>query len=500
MVYLLAGVLIFANAFFVLIEFALMRVRPARVEVMARKGNPRALAVQEILGRFDEYLAALQLCMTVIALALGAVAEPVIAEQLRARFASWAGSLPPSWLRMFSFFVAVSSLAVVEIILAELIPRAVAIHYAEPIAIFGARPLRALTQFLRLPIRFMTACSKGLLALFGLKPAAEAEHSVSVDEMRVLLGETHEKGAMPLERLLLLENLFDFATAKVSDAMRPRERISFLSLERPWAENLALIRSKRFTRFPLCEKDLDSVIGYVHLKDLILKDGGAEPDLRKLRRDIFEVSDGEPLEKLLKTMPAKGIHAAIVRDAAKQVTGILTLEDIVEELIGEVHDEFDKPSSWDSGGLFSRSAVEANLPTGDRRTAVRHLLAKLKALRPSLDAEGAFTAVWDRELKFASAVGRGVMVPHARLSGLGEPLIAVGRYAKPAPFPTPDGVAVRLVFLVLSPAEMPIIQLKILQRIASLVTNENIRRKLWRAKTDEALFTLLSTADTLLAS
>ena len=500
MVYLLAAVLIALNAFFVLMEFALMRVRPARVEILARRGNVRALAVQGILGRFDEYLAAMQLCMTVIALALGAVTEPAIAEQLRGHFVAWAAFLSPSWLRVLSFSVAVSVLAGVQIILAELIPRAVAIHYAEPIAIYGARPLRLLAQLLRLPIRLMTVCSKGLLGLFGLKSAAEAENSVSNDEMRVLLGETQEKGAMPLERLLLLENLFDFATAKVSDAMRPRDRVSFLSLEKPWAENLAMIRDKRFTRFPLCEKDLDTVIGYIHLKDLILQEGGLEPDLKKLRRDVFEVSDCEALEKLLKTMPDKGIHVAIVRDGLKRVAGILTLEDIVEELIGEVHDEFDRPSAWDSGGLFARSAVDANLPAGDRRAAVRHLLAKLKALRPTLDEDGAFTAVWDRELKFASAVGRGVLVPHARLAGLGAPLIAVGRYAKPTAFPAPDGVAIRLVFLILTPAESPIIQLKILQRVASLVTNENIRRKLWRAKTDEALFTLLSTADTLLAS
>jgi mannitol/fructose-specific phosphotransferase system IIA component (Ntr-type) len=108
--------------------------------------------------------------------------------------------------------------------------------------------------------------------------------------------------------------------------------------------------------------------------------------------------------------------------------------------------------------------------------------------------------VWERELKFASAVGYGVIVPHARLMGLTEPIIAVGRYAKAAPFPTPDGMPVRLVFLILTPAESPVMQLKILQRIASLVTNENLRRKLWRAKTDEALLEILRTGDTLLAS
>lgn len=500
MVYVLAVVLIAVNAVFVLIEFALMRVRPARVEVLARKGDSRAAAVQEILGRFDEYLAAMQLCMTMIALALGAVAEPEIAARLGGHLESWVGPMPTVWLRMISFSIAVCALAGVQIILAELIPRAVAIHYAEPIAFRGARPLRFLAGLLRLPVHVMTSCSKGLLTLFGLKSAAEAEHTVTVDEMRVLLGETHDKGAMPLERLLLLENLFDFAAAKVSDAMRPRERIAFLSLAKSWPENLDTIMRKRFTRYPLCEEGIDTVIGYVHLKDLVLKGSAAETDLKRLRRDLHEVADSEPLEKLLKIMPDKGIPMALVRDGLSRVAGLLTLEDIIEELIGEVRDEFDQPSVLDSGELFARAAVDANMPAGDRRAAVRFLLGKLASTRTGLDVNAAFDAIWERELKFASAVGRGVLVPHARLPGLPEPLVAVGRYAKPAAFPTPDGVAIRLVFLVLSPAETPVVQLKILQRIASLVTNENLRRKLWRAKTDEALLNLLSTADTLLAS
>ena len=500
MLILLVVVLIAANALFVLMEFALVRVRPARIEVLARKGSRRAVAVQGVLTQLDDYLAACQVGITVLSLTLGWVGEPAVADAVAGALGGLAGTTPPVVFHAAIFALSLAILSWFHIVLGELVPRTIGIQFAELVALWGVLPLVAFAAFLRWPVRFLSMSSKTLLHLVGIKPAAEADHSVTVDEMRVLLGETQERGAMPLERLLLLENLFDFASAKVADAMRPRERISFLSLERPWAENLAVVRSKRFTRLPLCEKDLDSVIGYVHLKDLILKDGGPEPDLKKLRRDIFEVSEAEPLEKLLKTMPDKGIHMAIVRDGLSRVTGILTLEDIVEELIGEVHDEFDKPSSWDSGELFARSAVEANLPAGDRRTAVHHLMAKLKALRPSLDAEAAFSAVWDRELKFASAVGRGVIVPHARLAGLGEPLIAVGRYVKPAPFPTPDGVAVRLVFLILTPAESPIVQLKILQRIASLITNENIRRKLWRAKTDDALFTLLSTADTLLAS
>jgi CBS domain containing-hemolysin-like protein len=501
LILLLIGVLIAINAFFVLVEFALMRVRPARVELLARQGSLRAVAVQEVLGRFDEYLAAMQVCITIISLALGAVGEPAVVDTLNIRFAHLVAGMPVTWLHVLSFAVAVAALAVVQIVLAELVPRAVAMHYAEPIALVGAPPLKILALFLKVPIRLTTAASRGLLRLFGLKPAAEADHTISVEEMRVLLGETQDRGAMPLERLILLENLFDFASAKAAEAMRPREKIAYLSLSRTWAENLAVIRQKRFTRYPLCAgDDLDAALGYVHLKDVLLQDTGAEPDLKRLRRDLYEISEAEPLEKLIKTMPDKGVHMALVRDGQSRVAGLLTLEDIFEELVGEVRDEFGRPRGWADGELFAGAVVEANLPAGDRREAISYLIARLKTARPELDGRTAFEAVWDRELKFASAVGRGVLVPHARLPGLPEPLIAVGRYAKPSSFPTPDSVPVRLVFLILSPAEAPVVQLKILQRIASLVGNENLRRKLWRAKTDDALLEILRTADTLLAS
>jgi len=500
MLILLVAALIAANALFVLMEFALVRVRPARVEILARRGSKRALAVQDILARLDDYLAAIQVGITVIALALGAVGEPAVTAALTARLDSLFSTLPPQWTRFFSFSVAVSALAALQIVLGELVPRAVALNYAEPLALWGARPLKVMAAALRMPIRAMTASSAAILRVFGLKPAAEADHSIGVEEMRILLGETHEKGAMPLERLLLLENLFDFGSAKVSEAMRPRERIAYLSLARTWAENLAVIRDKRYSRYPLCETDLDSAIGYVHVKDLVLEDLGPEPDLKKLRRDLYEVTDAELLEKLLKTMPDRGVHLAIARDGLNRVMGLLTLEDIVEELIGEVRDEFEKTTGWVTGEFFARAAVDANLSTTERKATIRHLMDKMKTANPELDADTAFAAVWERELKFASAVGHGVLVPHARLPGLKAPLIAVGRFPKAPPLPTPDGAPLRLVFLILTPLETPTMQLKVLQRIASLITNETLRRKLLRAKSDDSLLTILRTADTLLAT
>ena len=498
---LLVVALIGANALFVLMEFALVRVRASRIEVLARKGSRRALAVQGALTRLDDYLAACQVGITLLSLTLGYVGEPAIAAAVTGAIGGVTAALPPVAFHALVFALSLAILSWFHIVLGELVPRTLGIQFAEVVALWGILPLMGFKAFLRWPVRFLSASSKGILRLFGVKPAAEADHSVTVDEMRVLLGETQERGAMPLERLLLLENLFDFGSAKVSDAMRPRERIAFLALSRPWTENLAVIRDKRYSRYPLCAaEDLDTAIGFVHIKDLVLEELGPEPDLKKVRRDLYEVPDTELLERLLKTMPDKGVHLAIARDGLNRIMGLLTLEDILEELVGEVRDEFEKVKGWVTGEFFSRAAVDANLPTTERRATIRHLMDKMKAANPELDADTAFAAVWERELKFASAVGHGVLVPHARLPGLKAPLIAVGRFPKPPPLPTPDGSPLRLVFLILTPLDTPTMQLKVLQRIASLITNETLRRKLLRAKTDDSLLMILRTADTLLAT
>ncbi|UPT74203.1 MAG: CNNM domain-containing protein [Elusimicrobiota bacterium] len=501
MLMLLAAALIAANALFVLMEFALVRVRPSRIEVLARKGGRSAIAVQEVLRSLDDYLAACQVGITILSLTLGYVAEPTIAAHVERALHGLTSRLHPTVFHGVVFALSIGVLSWFHIVLGELVPRTLGIQFAEKVSLWGVLPLKAFAAFLKWPVWFLSASSQGILRLFRIKPASEADHSVTVDEMRVLLGETQEKGAMPLERLLLLENLFDFGSARVAEAMRPRERIVFLSLARPWSENLAVIREKRYSRYPLCSTDeLDSAIGYVHVKDLLLEDVGPEPDLKKLRRDLYEIADSEPLEKLLKTLPDKGVHLAVVRDGMNRIVGLLTLEDILEELVGEVRDEFEKVKAWVPGEMFERAAVDANLPTVERKATIRHLMDRMKAANPDLDAETAFAAVWERELKFASAVGHGVLVPHARLPGLKTSLVAVGRWPKAPPLPTPDGAPLRLVFLILTPLETPTMQLKVLQRIASLIMNETLRRKILRAKTDDALLTLLRTADTLLAT
>lgn len=501
---LISFVLLAANAVFVLMEFALVRVRASRIEMLARKGSSRALKVQQILGSLDEYLAAIQVGITVISLALGWIGEPALADLIHAALRRLGLQVSQVTLHAASFGAGLVLLSFLHIVFGELIPRTIGIQKADAVSLWGAYPLQLFRTVLSLPVGLMSWTSTTLLGLFGLKSAAHSETVLSEEEMRILLGETQEKGALPLERLLLLENLFDLGSAKVAEAMQAREKVVFLSLAKSWEENLAVIRARRFSRYPLCEKDtLDSVIGMVHLKDLVVRadalgpDG--TPDLKRLRRDLVEVADTDSLEKLLKSFPDKGVQMALVRDRLGHVSGILTLEDIEEELVGEIHDEFDLPQAWSLMNVVVPGAVVVGLQADDRRAAVTQLMDRLAAAEPNLKRDEALHTVWEREMKFSSAVGRGVAVPHGRLLNLERPLVAVGRFARPVPFPAPDNIPVRLVFLILTPASTPVIQLKVLGRIASLVTNETLRRKLLRAKTSEAMLELLRTADTLLA-
>jgi CBS domain containing-hemolysin-like protein/mannitol/fructose-specific phosphotransferase system IIA component (Ntr-type) len=502
--------LIAGNAFFVAMELSLIRVRSSRIELLARKGDPRAVQVQEMLGRLDDYLAAFQLGITVLSLALGWIGEPALAHWLERRLGGLGVLLPGHLAHALAIVLGLSLLSMTQIVLGELVPRAVGIQNADVISLWGSYPMRAYARAIRPLVALMSGLSKAVLKLLGFKPAAESESTLSEEEMRVLLGQNQEQGSFPLERLLLLENLFDLGRASVADAMVPVEKIAFLSVDKSWAENMEVVRLRRFSRYPLCAGGLDGVLGMVHIKDLVLKtpaptapapaaQEAPAPDLRQIKRALAEVSEGESLEKLVKTFPDQGIHMAVVKNTQGRVTGLITLEDILEELVGEIHDEFDLPQAWNLADLVVGPAVAVGLQASDHKAAVAALLSRLKAAAPELNEEETLKAVMDREAKLSSAVGRGAAVPHARLPSLSRPFIAVGRFAKPVPGPTPDNVPVRLVFLILTPVSAPIIQLRILSRIAALLTNENLRRKLLRAKTGEALLETLRTADTLLA-
>lgn len=274
-------VLLGLNILFVLMEYTLVRTQPARIELLARKGDARALRVQDMLSHLDRYLAAIQVGITLVALALGAFVEPPITEILQNWTERVLGDLPDLPLRGVSLVVALVLPAYLQIVLGELLPRAVAIHKAEAIALWGSFPLKVFALMCRIPVAVMSSSSAALLRLLRLKPVSELEAAASEDEIRVILSESQEKGVLPFERLILHENIFDLSKAKARDAMIPREKIAFLSLAKPWPDTLETIRARRFSRYPLCREDLGDIVGMVHVKDIVLQTVGATPDLER---------------------------------------------------------------------------------------------------------------------------------------------------------------------------------------------------------------------------
>jgi len=495
---LTALALIGLNGFFVMTEFAFVRVRPSRLEVLARRGSQSAVLAQGILQHLEVYLSALQLGITMASLGLGWVGEPTVAALVEPYLARipYGGAAAHG----LSFVLAFASVTSLQILAGELVPRSVGLQKAEAIALRVALPLRLYYLAFKVPVTWLAAAASASARLLGFPAHAGAEPHLTEEEIRVLLGSTEAKPGLSLERLMLMENIFDFGTAKVADAMVPAERVAYLSLRKDWKDNLEIIRSRRHSRYPLCSDGLDSASGYVHVKDIALAPpSGAAPDLAALRRGAAEVGPEDPLQKLLQAFADKGIHFALVKEAGR-VAGIITLEDILEEIVGEIQDEFDVPQAWSFTDLLVPSAVHVDSGLADARALTRRLIADLHAAHPAFDREGAVRAVWERENAFSSAMGRGIAIPHARLPALDKPLVAMEISSKPLPFRAPDRLPVRLVFLVLTPAGTPIAQLKVLARIASFASNDNLRRRLLRAKTRESAVGILRTADTVLAA
>ncbi|MBI4386606.1 MAG: DUF21 domain-containing protein [Elusimicrobia bacterium] len=491
--------LIALNGCFVLAEFALVRVRASRVEVLARQGNARAVLLQKILQDLELYLSAIQTGITMASLGLGWIGQPAVARLLSGVLDGFPyGNVAAHGV---SLVVAFALITFLHIIFGELLPRSIGIQRAESVALWAAWPLKLYCVAFKPLVKVLAGTSMRILRGLKFQRASEADPHFSEEEVRLLLGSTDEKAGFSLERLMLIENVFDFGAARVADAMVPKERVAFLSRDKGWEENLAVIRKRHFSRYPLCVNTLDSVVGYVHIKDILLASvpPGSTPDLGAFRRDLPEVSPGDSLQKLFQGFADRGVRMAVVRER-KQVLGLLSLEDILEELVGEIHDEFDLPQAWSLMDVLIPAAVDVGVDVADREFAIRFLVTKLHQATHEFDAEEAFQAVWEREGKFSTAVGRGIAIPHARLPSLMRPLVAIGRAAKSFQFPAPDATPVRLVFLVLTPTATPVAQLKILARIGSLASNENLRRRLLKTKSREHFIEILRTADTVLAT
>lgn len=334
-----AGVfaLVLLNGFFVCAEFAIVKVRATQIQTLAAGGSRRARLASDLIKHLDAYLSATQLGITIASLGLGWIGEPFVAQLLE-RPLQMIGVVSPAVLHGISFAVGFSLITFLHITVGELAPKSIAIRKPQESTLFVAFWLKAFYRLMYPAIWGLNHTANWMLRKVGIDPATESELAHSEEELRMLLahGDVSELGRAVSLRALELHK----RTAR--QVMRPRTRIVHLSTQRPLCENLELARKSGFTRFPLCEGGLDNVIGVIHIKDLLwlLREKGDVADLRAVKRETFFVPETMPLEKLLNLFRQHRQHLAILVDEFGGTVGIITIEDIVEEIVGEFHDEF----------------------------------------------------------------------------------------------------------------------------------------------------------------
>jgi CBS domain containing-hemolysin-like protein len=338
----IAFLLVLLNGFFVATEFALVKVRATRLRQLADAGNHSAAVALKMVEQLDAYLSACQVGITLASLALGWIGEPAFAQLLEPGLASlgkWAAPIAHGIAIVFAFLV----ITILHIVVGEQAPKIVAIWRPEPVALAVALPMNAFYRVFYPFVALLNRATRWLLSPLGLTRDA-FEGGPTEDEARMILAESLAGGRDSDLRRRLVERAFEFARKRARQFMVPRADIVSLDAEAPLAENLETARRMGFTRYPLVRGTLDDVIGIVHIRDLTMSGGriASSADLESVAREPLFVPEASPADVLLRQFQVRRLHQAIVVDEYGGTSGLVTLEDLIEELIGsEIQDEFD---------------------------------------------------------------------------------------------------------------------------------------------------------------
>ena len=337
---LLVFVLVLGNGFFVASEFALVGVRRSRVEMLAASGNSSARRLLGLLDNLNAYISATQLGITMASLALGWIGEPVFAHILEAPLR---GRVSDVTLHTISFAVAFAIITFLHIVLGELAPKTLALERAEKVALAISWPMHAFYKLFQWPIRMLDWSGTRVVRLFGLHPTAEHGSVYTEGELRHLVDVSRQSGHLELEEQQLIHRVFEFSDTEVKEAMVPRMQVKALPVTATLEDTRAAFLSSEYSRLPVYGERLDEIVGLLFRKDLdmgrVPKDGF---DLRKLVRPPAFIPATASLGVALKQMQSSRIHFSFVIDEHGGLDGILTLEDLLEEIVGEINDEYDE--------------------------------------------------------------------------------------------------------------------------------------------------------------
>ncbi len=487
---LLAFVLVLLNGFFVLAEFALVKVRSTRIAELSRKGDRRATVAKKMIDELDAYLSITQLGITVASLGLGYVSEDAFTPLVK-RFIALPGWWNQQINQALSVAVVFGIITFLHILLGELAPKSLAIRRPESSALFVADPMRLAYVVFYLPMRALNGASNLILKLLGLE-AAHHEIAHSEQELRMLLFATQETGSFSFNQLLMLENLFDLSKQTVRDAMITWPFVKTISADTSFPEMMRIVREHRFSRYPVIDPKSHMPVKYLLMKDLLLLN---ERDYSWLHilRPLRVVGPSDNLETTMQELQRDGANMAVVMDGSKPV-GLITLEDILEEIVGKIEDEYPRLPRLFLKDALAAGAICLDVQAGSATDAIRELTNAIpkENLPPGEDVAALALA---REQLLTTDVGFGVAIPHARCPKLVRPFLVFGRSEEGILFSPNSSEPVRLIFLLVTPSDRPHLQVFFLAQLANVAKSAFVREKLLQAKTPEELIDIIEAAD-----
>lgn len=335
-------ILVLFNAFFVVSEFAIVKIRHTKLEEMAHNGNKRAKIALQITQHLDSYLSAIQLGITLASLGLGWIGEPAVSKLLENIIGGYFAD-NPILLHSVSFGIAFSFITLLHVVLGELIPKSLAIQKTETFVLLIAYPLYTFKRIFYPFIWILDTLTIKILHMMGVQPASEDEMAHSEEEIKLIVNASQKGGVIDDTERDIIQNAIDFSEIYAHEVMIPRQDMNCLFLDESFEKVMEMVKRTKHTRYPLCDKDRDNIVGMIHIRDLLehCEERLEKGRLNKIARQILFVPENQSISEVLHLMMRKHTHVAIVVDEYGGTAGMLSMEDILEELVGDIMDEHD---------------------------------------------------------------------------------------------------------------------------------------------------------------
>lgn len=338
------ALLIAATAFFVATEFAIVKVRTTRIDQLVAEGNKKAIKAKRVISNLDEYLSACQLGITITALGLGWLGEPTFELILHPLFEMM--GLKGRVTSLLSFFIAFALVTFLHVVVGELSPKTLAIQKAEAVTLTLAGPLILFHNIMYPFIRALNGSARGLTGLFGLKMVSESEEAHSEEELRMILSDSLKGGEINHSEYEYVNSIFEFSDRIAKEIMVPRTEITSIDKDLTLRQVFEVMGVEQYTRYPITDGDKDHVIGLVNMKHLLtayIKDpANGNKCVMQYMQPVIRVIETIPISDLLLKIQQERIHMAILMDEYGGTSGLVTIEDIIEEIVGDIQDEFDE--------------------------------------------------------------------------------------------------------------------------------------------------------------